>query len=100
MDEDWVKEHGVTRGHLKVDSRVAGVIVLHTMIAFVHTTLQRVREGGRWRERIIHRSHSRKMHSSPVRFYLLCHDDPLPTHLPSRIFMLKQCSHMCTRKDH
>ena len=49
MDEDRMEEHCIPCRHLKVDSRVTGIIVLHTMVHLINTTLQQ-RERERERE--------------------------------------------------
>jgi hypothetical protein len=53
MDEYRVEEHGISCRHLKVDSRVTGVIILHTVVHLIHTTLERETEREREREREI-----------------------------------------------
>ena len=39
VDENWVEEDGVSSLHLKVDTGMAGVIVLYAMVHLIHTTL-------------------------------------------------------------
>ena len=81
-----MKEHCIPCRHLKVDSRVTGVIVLHTVVHLINTTLQQ-----RKRER----ERERKGLYNKVLFFTMT----MP-HLPLRVVVLKQRASVCSRKDH